>query len=436
MILRLADHFTKTEYPNSYYANTGLDAPLFPELDGVVDCDVCIIGAGFTGLSAALFLVENNYRVVVVEAARIGWGASGRNGGQLINGFSGDLSSIGKKLGNGYELIARSMLKEGVQIVRELIRKYKIECDLRNGSLAVACTDSQMRRLKDLHKEWNDAGIVQTELLDKVSLAQHINSTRYCGGMIDHDGGHLHPLNLALGEAKAYTGLGGILYETSPVTEIEIDLSTPRVRTSRGEINCLKLLLCGNAYLEIPGHEFSNQILPVFSEIVATEPIEKSLAESLLPSNASVYDMQFINDYFRLSVDRRMLFGSSAQYGRQYNRPVGEIPNRHMRKVFPELANTKIDYAWRGMFAVTVSRLPQLGQIAQDTYFGRAYSGHGVNTSHLFGKVLSEAVSGNKERFDVFAQMPKAHFPGGPKLRGLITSLGAQWYMLRDYAGI
>ncbi|MCY3879990.1 MAG: FAD-binding oxidoreductase [Rhodobacteraceae bacterium] len=435
MQVALRDYFTDRRYPESYYAASAGTPEPRPSLTGMIDTEICVIGAGFTGLSAGLHLA-GDHDVTILEAARIGWGASGRNGGQIINGYSGDIRSIAATLGPAAGELARSMIPEGVNIIREFIARYGIECELRPGSLALACTGAQMEKLRAWMNEWEESGVEGLEILDRERLSAHVGSERYQGGMIDHTGGHLHPLKLALGEADSFEFLGGRLFELSTVRSFEIGDGTAIVRTDAGEVRCRTLILCGNAYLESPGHEFSQLIMPVHSEIIATEPLDDGLARQLMPGGAAAYDLRFINDYFRLSADRRMLFGSSAWYGRRGNPDIGTVPTQHMIKVFPQLADVRIDYAWSGMFAVTRSRLPQLGKLADNLFYARAYSGHGVNMSHLFGRLLAEAVDGDDERADVFARMPHGKFPGGSGFREALTTLAARWYLLRDNLGI
>ncbi len=424
-------------YPASYYAATAIDAPTRDQLTDVVCCDVCIIGAGFTGLSAALFLAEAGYKAAIIEAARVGWGASGRNGGQAINGFVASIDRMAASLGREAALEIRAMEGEGVDIIRQRVDAYGIDCDLKNGSLAVACNGMHMRKLEKMFFDLPPGPDRDNlEFLDRPALSRHIGSGAYCGGLIDRAGGHVHPLNLALGEAAAVESLGGMIYENSPVTAIETDDRELRVCTLEGEVQCRKLLLCGNAYLEIEGNDLSQRMLPTRSEIVATEALDEVLAAELLPSNAAVYDMNFIPDYFRLSADRRMLFGCSANYGGLGKRPLGNVSEAHMRRVFPQLRNARIDYRWDGIFAVTVNRFPQLGHVAGNILYGRAYSGQGVNCSHLFGKLLFEAVVERTARFDLFASLPQPEFPGGTTLRAPITTVAAWWLQTRDRLGV
>ncbi|MCY4543066.1 MAG: FAD-binding oxidoreductase [Rhodobacteraceae bacterium] len=437
MRLELTPRRFSDAHPDSYYAASAVGARRRVRLTGRIDSDVCIVGAGFTGLSAALFLAEAGCNVAVVEAARVGWGASGRNGGQAINGFVGSLDRIRKTLGSAAAEGIRAMAGEGVAIIRQRVAEYGIDCDLRDGSLAAACHGKHMRSLETQHLSHSQGTKRdELELLDRAGMARHVGSESYCGGLLDRSGGHVHPLNLALGEAAAFESLGGAVYENSPATSIECGGRRVRVRTAEGEVQCRKLLLCGNAYLEIDGHDMSRRILPTWSEIVATEPLDDGLAGELLPTNAAVYDMRFIPDYFRLSADRRMLFGCSANYGGLGKRPVGQLPEAHMGKVFPQLRSARIEYRWDGMFAVTSNRFPQLGFIAENMLYGRAYSGQGVNCAHLFGRLLAEAVDGDTSRFDLFAALPQPIIPGGASLRSLVTTGAAWWYRFKDRFGL
>jgi len=420
-------------YPKSYYANSVSISRTPKTLRGSLETDVCIIGAGFTGLSTAIFLAENGFRVIVLEGAKIGWGASGRNGGQAINGFSGNIDSIRNLLGSGSAQLAHEMFEEGVGLIEYLMEKYAIECDFKHGNLALAITTRQARRLEiEVNaRQQNNQG--DFEYLDQDSLAGHIGSQLYCGGCIDRKSGHLHPLKLALGEAGVLEQLGGKIFENTPATAIRELSNRVEVSTPDGSIHCSRLVLGCNGYLNLKGHRISRQILPVFSEIVATEALPYELAREVMPSDASVFDVRFLPDYYRLSADRRMLFGSSTDYGRPSKTQTGSRSLARMHEVFPALKNAGIDFAWRGKFAVTLNRLPQLGTIGARIYYGHGYCGHGVNCAHLFGKLISEAIEGNTERFDVFAKMPQKKFPGGRHLRIPLTMIGAHFYQARDW---
>ena len=425
-----------SSYPHSYYADSATISRNPQILKGTVKTDICIIGGGFTGLSTGLFLAEKGFKVIVLEGAKVGWGASGRNGGQAINGFTGSIDSIKNFLGEKAAGLAHEMFEEGVNLIEYLVGKYAIDCDFKYGNLALALTPKQARTLEQEVQKKQRARQGDFEYLDSESLLRHVGSKLYCGGYIDRKSGHLHPLKLALGEAKVLEELGGIIYENSPATVIEEVNNQVSIETPEGRILCSKLVLGCNGYLNIKGHRVSEQILPVYSEIVATEPLSEDMAREIMPSDASAFDVRFLPDYFRLSADKRMLFGSSTNYGRPGKAQTGMKSMARMRKVFPLLNEVGIDFAWRGLFAVTVSRLPQLGKISPRIYYGHGYCGNGVNCSHLFGKLICEAIEGNSERFDVFANMPQRKFPGGKKFKIPITVAGAYYYQMRDWLGV
>ena len=435
MSWEIPPYHSDSSYPESYYANCVSNSRKSKTLKGSLETDVCIIGAGFTGLSTAIFLAERGFRVIVLEGAKVGWGASGRNGGQAINGFSGSIDSIRNVLGDGSAQLAHEMFEEGVRLIEYLMEKHAIECDFKHGNLALAITARQARRLERevTARQQNNQG--DFEYLDQDSLAGHVGSQLYCGGYIDRKSGHLHPLKLALGEAGVLERLGGKIFESTPAVAVNEVPGKVEIKTPGGRIHCSRLVLGCNGYLNLKGHRVSRQILPVFSEIVATEPLPDELAREVMPSDASAFDVRFLPDYYRLSVDKRMLFGSSTDYGRPGKTKTGSRSLARMHKVFPLLENTSIDFAWRGKFAVTLNRLPQLGTIGPRIYYGHGYCGHGVNCSHLFGKLISEAIEGNTERFDVFAKMPQRKFPGGKHLHIPLTMAGAHFYQARDWLG-
>ena len=429
-------YHSDSSYPQSYYSNSVTDSGKLHILKDSVKTDICIIGAGFTGLSTAIFLAEKGFKVVVLEGAQVGWGASGRNGGQAINGFTGNIERINNILGEKPAQLANEMFEEGVDLIEYLVGKYAIDCDFKHGNLALALTPKQARILEREVNNKRNSEQGDFEYLDKEHLSSHVGSKLYCGGYIDRKSAHLHPLKLVLGEARTLKRLGGAIYENTPAIAIEDLTNQVRIETPEGRIQCSKLVLCCNGYLNIKGHRVSNQILPVYSEIVATEPLPEDVARDVMPSDASAFDVRFLPDYFRLSADKRMLFGSSTNYGRPGKVQTGMKSLTRMQKVFPVLKDFRIDFAWQGRFAVTVTRLPQLGNIGPRIYYGHGYCGNGVNCSHLFGKLICEAIEGYSDRFNVFAKMPQREFPGGKHLRIPITVAGAHYYQLRDWLGL
>jgi gamma-glutamylputrescine oxidase len=428
---RTGDH----AYPASYYAASAHAAPPRPPLRGEIAPEVCIVGAGYTGLSAGIALAERGHKVVVLEAARVGWGASGRNGGQIVNGLNAGLATIAARYGEATAGLVASVVQEGGAIIRERVARYAIDCDLKVGNIFTALTAAQMRELEARQALWRRYGHDNFELVDRAGLRAHVGSDLYAGGMIDRTGGHMHPLNLALGEAAALEELGGVIHEASPVTGVEDVAGRPVVRTARGAVRPKALILAGNAYLGHAVSELENRVMPFSTQMIATEPLGAAAAE-ILPTDMAVEDVRYVLDYYRLSADGRLLFGGGTVYGGTDPADIRAklVPN--LAKVFPRLADARVDFAWSGNCAISFSRVPQLGRLGANTYFAQGYSGHGVVGSHLFGRILAEAVHGDRARFDVFERVPWIPFPGGRRLAVPYAVLGSWWYGLRDRLGV
>ncbi|TWE01966.1 gamma-glutamylputrescine oxidase [Pseudomonas sp. AG1028] len=424
-----------TQHVDSYYAASRNPRVDYPALTEVVETDVCIIGAGYTGLSTALFLLENGLRVTVLEAAKVGFGASGRNGGQIVNSYSRDIDVIEKQVGARQAQLLGEMAFEGGRIIRERIAKYNIQCDLKDGGVFAAITTKQMGHLESQKKLWERYGHTQLELMDERRIREVVGTERYVGGMLDMSGGHIHPLNLALGEAAAVTSLGGTIYEQSPATRIDRG-AQPVVHTPKGQVKAKFVVVAGNAYLGGLMPELAAKSMPCGSQVLATEPLSDEMARSLLPQDYCVEDCNYLLDYYRLSADKRLIFGGGVVYGARDPADIEAIIRPKLLKTFPQLADVKIDYSWTGNFLLTLSRLPQVGRIGDNIYYSQGCSGHGVTYTHLAGKVLAEALRGQAERFDAFASLPHYPFPGGQLLRVPFTALGAMYYQLRDRLGI
>lgn len=424
------------EHTASYYAATRNDTTERPSLKGRLDTDVCIVGAGYSGLSTALHLAEKGCDVTLVEGARVGWGASGRNGGQIVNGLNAGLDRVEKRFGAAVAECVGSIMQEGGRIIREWVQRYAIRCDLKDGNLFAACTAKQMHELEARDALWRRHGMQDHELLDRSALSAHVGSDVYVGAMLDRSGGHLHPLNLALGEAAALESLGGTVYERTLVKRVDDLRARPIVHTDKGEVHCRTLVLCGNAYLGNVVPELASRVMPVSTQIIATAPLAEDTARALLPTDYCVEDLRYILDYFRLTDDRRLLFGGGSVYGGADPADVRAKLVPAMERVYPQLRGVAVDYAWSGNFALSFTRVPQMGRLGPNTYFAHGYSGHGVTGSHLFGRILAEAISGDVSRFDVFARLPWVPFPGGRLLRAPYSTLGSWWYGLRDRLGI
>jgi gamma-glutamylputrescine oxidase len=422
-------------HTGSWYAFSANDKRVRPTLEGDVEADVCIIGAGFTGISAALELCERGFSVVVLEATRIGFGASGRNGGQIVNGYSRDLETISRRYGSDKAVKLGAMSLEGGDIIRERVTKYNIACDLVEGGFFAAFTPKQIKEMEAHKANWEKHGHTGLEMVSKTEVGTYVKSDRYAGGMIDRMGGHIHPLNLVLGEAAAVESLGGRIFENSRVIAVEQGKS-PAVRTEKGSVSAKYVLVCGNAYLGKLLPQIGDRMMPVSSQVMATEPLDKDLIEELLPANYCVEDANYILDYYRRTSDNRLLYGGGIGYGGSDPADLTGVIRPNMLKTFPQLANTKIDFAWSGNFALTLTRIPHMGKLSENVFFSHGDSGHGVTTTHLLGKILGEAVAGHAERFDVWSSLPNFPFPGGKTFRVPLTMLGAWWYGLRDRLGV
>lgn len=424
-----------TEHVASYYAASANPGSERPALEGEIECDVCVVGAGFTGLSAALQLAEKGVKVVLLESARVGFGASGRNGGQIVNSYSRDMDVIETKYGQETARALGDMAFEGNRIIRERVAKYAIDCDLKNGNLFAACNAKQFQGLVEHKALWERFGHTQLELLEGREYQREVGSARYVGALVDHSGGHLHPLNLVLGEAKAFESLGGVIYEQSPVTEL-IHGEPATLRTPHGSIKAQKVVLAGNAYMQGLLPELENKSMPCGTQVIATAPLDEAVARELLPHDMAVEDCNYLLDYYRLSGDRRLIYGGGVNYGGQDPASIEAVIRPKLETTFPQLKGVKVDYAWSGNFLLTLNRLPQFGVINDNVYYAQGYSGHGVTCSHLAGRLISEILAGRSERFDAFAGLSHLPFPGGRLFRVPFSALGAWYYRTRDALGV
>ncbi|MCC4273734.1 NAD(P)/FAD-dependent oxidoreductase [Marinomonas communis] len=422
-------------HANSYYAASANDKALRPQLTGEHRCDVCVVGAGFTGISTALSLAEKGKRVIVVEGSRIGFGASGRNGGQIVNSFNRDIDYIFKNYGDDIGQKMAKMAFAGSELIRHRIEKYNIDCDLKHGNVFAACNKKQFEELKAKKALWESHGHNELELLTASSIQDHIGTDRYAGGLLDRKGGHIQPLNLVLGQARAFEELGGQIFEDSEVVRLEKGVPG-KVVTKQGTVIADKIVVAGNAYVFGLLPEVEKKAMPCGTQVIATEPLPEDLQKQLLPTDRCVEDCNYLLDYYRLSGDGRLIYGGGTTYGARDPGKIESIIVPKMLKTYPMLKDVKIDFAWTGNFLLTMMRMPQVGKIGENLYYAQGYSGHGVTNSHLMGEILSDAIDGDTERFDVFASMPQYQFPGGRMLRVPYTAIGAAYYNMRDQLGI
>ncbi|MCU1760841.1 FAD-binding oxidoreductase [Pseudomonas sp. 14P_8.1_Bac3] len=427
------------EHARSYYAASAHALAPFPALSEDLVADVCVIGGGFTGVNTAIELAQRGLSVILLEARRIGWGASGRNGGQLIRGIGHDVSGFARHVGNeGVRYLERAGV-ESVALVGQRIRDNGIECDLRWGFCELANTKAQFAAFKDEQEGLVEAGYAhETRLVGPEQIREQVvNSGVYAGGLVDMGSGHLHPLNLVLGEARLAQSLGVQIFEQSPVLEL-IHGSTVQVRCAAGTVRAGSLVLACNAHLDELEPKLSGKVLPAGSYIIATEPLAPEVAAQLIPQNLALCDQKVGLDYYRLSADRRLLFGGACHYSGRDPADISAYMRPQMLKVFPQLADVRIDYQWGGKIGITANRFPQVGRLRQhpNVFYAQGYSGHGLNVTHWCAKLLGEAIhAGHSQGFDVFSAVPHMTFPGGPMLRSPLLALGMFWYRLREVLG-
>ncbi|GGD63091.1 NAD(P)/FAD-dependent oxidoreductase [Lacimicrobium alkaliphilum] len=424
-----------SDYINSYYAYNADTATPYPTLNEDLQADVCIMGGGFTGLSSALHLAKAGYKVVLLEANRIGFGATGRNGGQIVNSYSRDVDTIARKYGPDMGKAMGAMMFEGGDIIRSLIREHQIDCDHVDGGAFVALNHKQLKGLEEHQKLWQQYGNNSMELLNKSSLSKIVKSDRYTGGLTDGKSGHIQPLKLALGEARAIKALGGALFEQSPITKVEKG-DRVRVHTAKGTVSADFLVVGANAYLSHVLPELMKRSMPCGTQIITTEILGEDTCRELLPANYCVEDCNYLLDYYRTTADHRLLYGGGVVYDGRDPDDIERLIRPKMEKTFPQLKGVKVDFAWTGNFLLTMSRLPEFGRLDSNIYYMQGYSGHGVTSTHLAGKVVSEAIKGQAERFDVFSKLPHLPMLGGRALQIPFTALGASYYNLRDMLGI
>ncbi|MCX4216585.1 MULTISPECIES: FAD-binding oxidoreductase [unclassified Pseudomonas] len=427
------------EHALSYYAASARASTPYPELADDLIADVCVIGGGFTGVNTAIELAQRGLSVILLEARRIGWGASGRNGGQLIRGIGHDVEGFSRHVGSeGVRYLHRAGI-DSVELVRQRITDNAIECDLRWGFCELANTPAQFDAFKAEQDSLAQLGYRhETRLVARELIRQQVvNAGAYKGGLIDMGSGHLHPLDLVQGEARLAATLGVRIFEQSPVLKI-VHGSTVQVRTQSGTVRAGSLVLGCNAHLDELEQQLSGKVLPAGSYIIATEPLSAARAAELIPQNLALCDQKVGLDYYRLSADRRLLFGGACHYSGRDPADIAAYMRPKMLKVFPQLADVRIDYQWGGKIGITANRFPQVGRLKQqpNVFYAQGYSGHGLNVTHWCAKLLGEAIhAGHSQGMDVFSHVPHMTFPGGPALRSPLLALGMFWYRLRELLG-
>jgi gamma-glutamylputrescine oxidase len=417
-------------YVRSYYSVSAHFAPERSALAGSVDCDVCVIGGGIAGCSTVLHLAERGYHVVLLEENRIGWGASGRSGAQAIFGVAAPQSKLDRLVGPVDSRAIWDVTVAALDLIPELIDRHGIDCDWTPGYMLAAIKqrhDVELRtELEDLHGRYN----YQTaRYMPRDEVRSVLATDRYSGALFDSRSGHLHSLNYTLGLAAAAERLGAQIFEGTRALDFNDGV---RVRTPGGEVRSRYLVLCGNVYLGDAAPSLAAKIMAVATYIVATEPLGAERARELIANRAAVSDMNWVLDYFRLSADHRLLFGGRVNYSGLSSFDAPGATRARMLRVFPQLADVKIEFSWGGDVDITLNRAPHFGRLASNVYFLQGFSGHGIALTGIAGKLVAEAVAGNAERLDVFARIPHANFPGGALMRRPALVLAMLYYRLKD----
>jgi gamma-glutamylputrescine oxidase len=403
-----------------------------PPLEGEARADVCVVGGGITGCSAALELAERGYSVVLLEAEAIGFGASGRSGGQILPGLGTDIATVERALGHERARDIWEMSREAVRLTADRVARHAIPCDLAWGYLHAAVKPRQVHELKAFRDRMaRDYGYHALTWLEGDALRAQVATDAYPGALFDAEGGHLHPLNYTLGLARAARDAGVRLHAGSPVREIH--RGRPAIlATPGGRVTADFVVMGTNAYGTGLLPELSGRIMRAANYMVATEPLSADQAARVLPGNAALSDANFVLDYYRLSGDRRLIYGGEVSYTGREPRGLRARMDTKLARLFPVLSGVRVDYRWGGDVAITLNRAPDFGRLDGNLYYARGYSGHGMALAGLAGRLMAEAIVGQSARFDAFAAMPHRRFPGGERWRTPLLALATTFYKLRD----
>lgn len=417
---------------SAYYTATVNQDSDYPELEGDIRVDVAIIGGGFTGINTALELAERGLKVAVIEAHKVAWGATGRNGGQVTGSLSGDAAmrtEMKNKLGSSVDDFIWNLRWRGHDIIRSRVEKYGIDCDLKFGHLHTAYKPSHMKELRATHAEAVVRGMGDlVDMVEKNQMHEFLETDIYHGALYNRKNMHLHSLNLCLGEARAAESLGTLIFENSPVIDIKHG-ATPKVITAKGTVTANTVMLAGNAYHKLERAKMSGKIFQAPGGIVTTAPLGDEVAALINPKDLAVYDCRFVLDYYRLTADKRLLFGGGAHYSGRPSRDIEGEMRPSLEKTFPRLKGVKIDFQWSGMMGISINRIPQLGKLSENVFYAQGYSGHGIATTHIVSEIMAKAITGHLDDFDTFANCRQIRIPGSEWLGNQMLSIG-MWYYL------
>ncbi len=421
-----------SERINSYYSATVNDNTQYPKLEQDIKTDVAIIGGGFSGVSTAIFLAERGFEVALLEANRIGWGASGRNGGQITGSLSGEqvmLKQLNKKMDSEAENFIWQLGWRGHKIIKQRVEKYSIECDLTHGHLIAAYKPSHMKSLCSDYEYACQRGMEnELTLLKKDDIPQFLEASIYFGGLRNQYNMHVHSLNLCLGEAQAAASLGVQIFEQTHVIDIQYG-NQPVILTDTGRVKSDAVIIAGNAYHKLGRSKLSGMLYPAILGNLTTKPLGE-LADKINPYNLAVYDSRYVLDYYRLTADKRLMFGGGANYsGKNIDNVAGTL-RPSIEKTFPRLKNIEIEFEWTCKAGIVINRIPQLGMIDENVYYIQGYSGHGIATSHVLSEILADALIGKLEKFDTFSQFKQIRLPFGERFGKQMLAIGMWYYQI------
>lgn len=424
----------------AYYSATVNQDSDYPELEGDIRVDVAIVGGGFTGINTALELAERGLKVAVIEAKKVAWGATGRNGGQVTGSLSGDEAmrkQMRKTLGSDVDDFIWHLRFHGHDIIKNRIAKYGIDCDLKFGHLHTAYKPSHLPELRANYQECLEHGMEnEVEFVERDRINEFLETDIYHGGIYNKKNMHLHSLNLCLGEARAAESLGTLIFENSEVIDIDHgDNKTgkpAKVFTQKGSVTANTVMLAGNAYHRLERLKMSGKIFPAAGGLVVTEPLGDDVANLINPKDVAVYDCRFVLDYYRLTADKRLLFGGGANYSGRESRDIDAELRPAIEKTFPRLKGVKVDFQWSGMMGIVINRIPQLGKMSDNVFYAQGYSGHGIALTHIVSEIMANAMTGQMKDYDTFANCKHIRLPGSEWIGNQFLALGMWYYLMLE----